>query len=70
MDKEREKTWKERLNKQKERLMWIIKGLNKDDLTDWEMTFFESLEERVNNGVWLSDRQVEISEKIYREKSR
>ena len=68
---------------QKVRVKWIIQGLDwgefsefdkrfvkQDTLTDWEREFIESVEKQSDEGKLLSDRQMEILEKIYREKGR
>ena len=68
---------------QNERVKWIISGLNwdnlsefdkkfakKDTLTDWERKFIESVETQSNKGKILSNNQMEILEKLYKEKGR
>ena len=55
---------------QNERVKWIIQGLIYDDLTDWEHKFIESIENQSDDGKVLTERQMEIIERIYREKGR
>ena len=55
---------------QRERIKWIISGLDWDDLSDWEQGFIESIEEQSNDGKILSYKQIEILERIYRIKGR
>lgn len=55
---------------QKERIKWIISGLDWDDLTEWERKFTESIEEQSDEGRILSYKQLEVLERIYREKGR
>lgn len=62
--------WNDLLKKQNERIKWIIRGLMFDDLTDWEQNFLESIEKQSDNGKWLSDRVIEIVERIYKEKGK
>jgi len=62
--------WSDYLKKQNERIKWIMGGLDVEELTDWEQEFFESIETQSDNGKWLSDRQIEIAEKIYKEKGK
>lgn len=55
------KTWKE----------WIEKCLSaRDRLTKWEEDFTESISEQLNERGSLSERQAEILERIYSEKTR
>ncbi len=61
----------EELEKQQERLSWIISGLNQESyekMTDWEILFIESVEKQSNRGKLLSDKQWEIIERIHKEK--
>jgi len=55
---------------QNERVKWIISGLVYDDLTDWEKDFIESIKIQSDEGKALTNRQMEILEKIYKEKGR
>jgi len=55
---------------QNERVRWIISGLTYDDLTDWEQDFIESVESQSDEGKVLTNRQMEILEKIYKEKGK
>ena len=55
---------------QNERVKWIVSGLVYDDLTDWEKIFIESIEIQSDEGKILTNRQIEILEKIYKEKGR
>ena len=58
----------EELKRQQKRVGWIISGIDFDNLTEWEQNFFESIERQSLNGKLLSDRQMEIAERIYKEK--
>jgi len=55
---------------QNARVKWIISGLVYDDLNEWEQARVEEWEECSDKGNMLSNRQMEILEKIYREKGR
>ena len=50
---------------------WIEAIMNEaqEDLTDWETNFIESIENRLANGNNLTERQAEILERIYTEKT-
>jgi uncharacterized protein YllA (UPF0747 family) len=52
----------------KERLKWIISGLDFDSLTDWEQRFIEDCERRMERYGSITDRMEEIVERIYKEK--
>jgi len=61
----------EEIKKQQERLSWIISGLNQESyekMTDWEILFIESVEKQSNRGRLLSNKQMEIIERIHKEK--
>jgi len=60
--------YEKEIKDQNERIKWIISGLDFDDLNDWEKDFIESVEMQSDKQKLLSPRQVEIAEKIYREK--
>lgn len=62
--------WSDYQKKQNERVKWIIRGMDYDKLNDWERERVEEWEMQSDKGKWLSDRQMEILEKIYREKGR
>jgi len=53
-----------------DRLKWIISGLDFDYLTDWEQQFVETVEIYFYRKGNLTERQEEILERIFREKSR
>ena len=55
---------------QSERVKWIISGLVYDDLNEWEQARVEEWEEYSDKGNMLSNRQMEILEKIYKGKGR
>jgi len=57
------------LKKQQERVEWVVEGLDDDRLTVWEAGFMESVQKQSENGRFLSDRQMEIIERIYKEKA-
>lgn len=50
---------------------WIeaIKDETQDKLSSWEIDFIDSVERQLNHYSKLSDRQIEILEKIYAEKT-
>ncbi len=52
---------------QNERVKWIISGLVYDNLTDWEQDFIGSVEIQSDEGKVLTNKQMEILEKIYKE---
>jgi len=52
----------------KERVKWIISGLDYKKLTDWEERFVEKMESLVDRGFDLTDAQMDKLEEIYREK--
>lgn len=62
--------WSDYKKKQNERIKWIIRGMDFNKLNDWEQVRVEEWEIQSDKGRWLSDRQMEILEKIYREKGR
>ena len=55
---------------QNERVKWIISGLNYNNLTEWEQDFIESVEIQSDEGKVLTDKQMKILEKIYKEKGK
>ena len=57
------------LRNQSERVKWIVSGLDYEKLTPWEEQFVEDIE-RKSEFKELSIKQIEIIERIYREKSR
>ena len=54
----------------KDRLTWIISGLDFNDLSPWEEKFMESCESYFEYHGDLTDKQEEIIEQIYKEKGR
>ena len=54
----------------KARLSWIISGLDFDTLSDWEEKFIEDIEKYFHRKGDLTERQEEILERIFKEKSR
>ncbi len=52
----------------KDRLKWIISGIDFNKLNDWEENFVSSLEEQFDRRGNLTDKQEEIVERLYREK--
>ncbi len=54
----------------KDRLSWIISGLDFNDLSLWEQKFMESCESYFKRYGDLTDKQEEILERIYRDKGR
>lgn len=62
--------YKEYLQQQNKRIKWIISGLDFNKLIDWEEEFMVKWEIMSDEGRFVSDRVMEIIEKIYMEKSR
>lgn len=58
------------LKKQQERVEWVIEGLDDNKLTRWEYEFVESVQKQSEDGKYLSDKQMEIIERIGGKKSR
>lgn len=54
----------------RDRLQWIISGLDWEQLTKWEKRFVESVEKFFKKSGYLSVNQEDILERIYREKGR
>ena len=52
----------------KERVKWVISGLDFDELNEWEQKFVESVEKRVDGGLDPTDKQMDKLEEIYRDK--
>ena len=52
----------------KKRFAWIVKALDAEKLTDWELQFLGDLEYRIESGKELTVRQEEILERIFEEK--
>jgi hypothetical protein len=52
----------------RERVKWIISGLDFDKLTDWEEKFMESVERNLDFGVGPTGKQMDKLEEVYREK--
>jgi len=50
----------------KERVLWILSGLDLNRLNDWEKEFVESIEERIDEGLSLTEKQQNVLEDIYR----
>jgi len=57
-------------DEQIKRVKWIVTGLNYDCLTDWELKRVEEWEKRLDDGYVLTDRQMEVLEKLYSEKGK
>ncbi len=55
---------------QNRRIKWIISGLSWDEITEWEKMFVESIEGQSDSGKALSEKQMDIIERIYKEKGR
>jgi hypothetical protein len=55
---------------QNRRIKWIISGLSWDEITEWEKMFVESIEGQSDSGKALSEKQMDILERIYKEKGR
>ena len=55
---------------QNERVKWIISGLNYDNLAEWEQGYVESIEGQSDEGKMLTEKQMGILERIFKQKSR
>ncbi len=55
---------------QNRRIKWIISGLSWDEITEWEKMFIESIDGQSDGGKVLSEKQMDIIERIYKEKGR
>ncbi len=55
---------------QNRRIKWIISGLAWDEITEWEKMFIESIERQSDSGKLLSEKQMDIIERIYKEKGK
>jgi mRNA-degrading endonuclease YafQ of YafQ-DinJ toxin-antitoxin module len=60
---------KERVNMNKERLDWIMSGLNKHALTKYEDHFLKAASEDFDKKHALTEQQEERLERLYKEKS-
>jgi hypothetical protein len=54
----------------KDRLKWIISGLDFNSLTEWEEKFVESVEKYFKIHGDLTEKQEETLERIFAEKTR
>jgi hypothetical protein len=54
----------------KDRLDWVIRGLDWEKLSSWEEKFVESVETFFKKNGYLSENQEDKLEEIYRKKSR
>lgn len=52
----------------RDRFVWIIKGLDFDNLNDWEIRFVSEMENRMKWKGDLTERQEEILERIFQER--
>jgi len=52
----------------KDRLTWVLHGIDLDRLNEWEERFIGDVEPYFDRNGNLTDRQEEILERIYREK--
>lgn len=62
--------YKEYLEQQNKRIKHIIHALDFEKLNDWEEEFVVKWETMSDEGRFVSDRVMEIMEKLYKEKSR
>ena len=60
----------ELLRIQQARVEWIISGMDDDRLTFKEASFIESVQKQSEDGRYLSEKQMDWLEAIYKEKSR
>lgn len=54
----------------KNRMEWILDGLDKDSLTKWETGFVESVKEFFEDNGFLTEAQEDKLEEVFREKTR
>lgn len=54
----------------KDRLKWIISGIDFEKLTDWEERFLEACEKRMDTKGDLTEPMEEIVERLYKEKGK
>ncbi len=54
----------------KDRLEWILSGIDRDLLTEWETEFVESCEDRMGRYGGLTIKQEEKIEEIFKQKGR
>ena len=60
----------ELLRTQQARVEWIISGMDDDKLTFKEASFIESVQKQSEDGRYLSEKQMDWLEAIYKEKCR
>ncbi len=58
------------LVRQQERVKWIARGIDYEKVSDWEGNFVESVEAQSDSGRFLTEKQWEILERIYKEKGK
>ena len=54
----------------KQRLAWIIEGLDWDKLNEWEEEFVQACENRMGIMGAVTPRQEEVLENLYRKKAK
>jgi hypothetical protein len=54
----------------RERLKWVVSGINFEKITDWEQEFLESVETYFDRHGNITDKQEAILERIYKEKGK
>ncbi len=54
----------------KQRLQWIIEGLDWDKLNEWEEEFVQACENRMGVMGDVTPKQEEVLENLYRKKSK
>ena len=54
----------------KERLKWIVSGLDWEQLNDWELRFVESCEKRMEEKGSITEKMEGILEELYEGNSR
>jgi len=55
---------------QNERVKWIVSGLIYDNLTEWEQGYVESIGGQLDQGKMLTEKQMDILERICKEKGK
>lgn len=50
------------------RFNWILKAIDFDELTSWEEDFLQSCDSQLKKKNELSEKQIDIIERIFREK--
>lgn len=54
----------------RERALWILSGIDLNGLNEWEKNFIESIQERIEDDLCLTEGQMDKLEQIYKERGR